>query len=535
MILYAKRALSAGVLLPLLATAIIAAPVVSTLWIGLMEGGGATWTHITQTFLFRYVIDTMIVLSTVTVLSLSLAVPAAWLVTQYEFPGRSVFGWCLILPLAAPGYVLAFSYADLLGVSGPIQAFIRDMTGLSARDYWFPNIYSRIGCGFVLAASLYPYVFLTARAAFATQSSGLLNAARCLGASPTGCFWRVALPSARPAILAGLSLALMESAADFGAADFLGVQTLTVGVFRAWSSFADPAAGARLSILLVFVTGWLLWAERHLRRRQGFASRDGGFATSTRTSLPPTQSALASLFCLALFSIGFAIPVVHLVHLAIDARSSAPPILDLVRNTFLLAAVGTVAALAICLPIALAAHRSRPLAQWMRLIASSGYAIPGAVLALGGMYALSNLSISFSGSLALAILVLIYVSRFSAAGISPVEAALGRVPPSVSLAARSLGAGPFRRLYAVELPVITPGLAVAALILFVEILKELPATLMLRPFNWDTLAVKAYAYASDERLEAAALPSLMITLCGLLPVLLLSWRLSHSGNPRTTN
>lgn len=510
----------------LLAALIVGLPVISTLLIGLFQGGGATWTHITQTFFWTYLTSTLLVLVSMTALILLTAVPAAWLVTMYEFPGRALFSWLLILPLAAPGYVLAFSYADLLGVAGPVQATLRDITGLGARDYWFPDIRSIGGCAFVLSAALYPYVYLTARSAFTTQSVCTLEAAAALGATPLQRFRSVALPGARPAIAAGLALALMEAAADYGAADFLGVQTLTVGVFRAWSSFGDPAAGARLAIVLVALTLLFQWLERAERGTAGFAASSVRWRALQRQKLRPGLALCATLFCVTIFLWGFGLPVTRLLWLSVEASASTPPILEALVNSVQLALIGTGVTFMTALVLAIGINRQRPLARIANWVVSSGYATPGAVLALGGLYALSAFGLPLTGQAALLILVLIYISRFSAAGVSPLEAGLARAPASLGNAAKSLGASPLQRVVNVDLPIILPGAAAATLILFVEILKELPATLMLRPFNWDTLAVRAYAYASDERLEAAALPSLVITLCGLLPVILLSWRLS---------
>ncbi|MEL7130352.1 MAG: iron ABC transporter permease [Pseudomonadota bacterium] len=514
--------------LTILAVLLIGTPVIATLLIGVFAGGGATWTHITQTFFWTYLLNTVLVLAGTATLILATAVPTAWLVTMHEFPGRALFSWLLILPLAAPGYVLAFSYADLLGVAGPVQTGLRDITGLSARDYWFPDIRSPGGCAFVLSAALYPYVYLTARAAFTTQSICILDAARSLGAAAPRRFLTVALPGARPAIAAGLALALMEAAADYGAADFLGVQTLTVGVFRAWSSFGDAAAGARLALVLVALTLALRWFERLQRGGAGYQASSARWRNLHRSKLPGWRGALATVACALVFCWGFAFPVARLIWLSIAEADQTPPVWDATWNSVILALSGAGAAFLVGLIIAIGARRGRLIGKVGQWVAASGYAMPGAVLALGGLYALSTLPIRMTASAAILILVAVYVSRFAAAGTASIEAGLERAPASLGQAARSLGASGFQTAIRIDLPLVVPGTAAAMLILFVETLKELPATLMLRPFNWDTLAVRAYAYATDDRLSAAALPSLMITLCGLLPVMLLSWRLSAS-------
>jgi iron(III) transport system permease protein len=524
----------AGANLPLaLTTLILGAPIIGCLLIGLIAGGGDTWTHIADTFLWSSIGATLALILLTGLFIAIVAIPAAWLVTMYRFPGRDIFGWLLILPLAAPGYVLAFSYSDMLGVAGPIQSFIREASGLSARDYWFPNIRSLTGCAFVMAAALYPYVYLTARAAFSMQSTSTLEAAQLLGAAPRARFWRVALPAARPAIAAGLALALMETAADYGAADFLGVRTLTVSVYRAWASFGDAAAGARLALILVSLTLFLQWLERWQRGAAGFQ------ASTTRWRAPPPhqltglRALWASAICALIFSWGFGLPVYHLIAIAVDARAETPPIGEALWNSVRLAGLAAVFAFALSLIIALGVHHRQTLARLASLVATSGYAMPGAVLALGALFTIARLPIAQSSSAALGLLILVYVSRFAAAGIQPMQAALQAAPASYSAAARSLGASPTRRILQLDLPIIAPGAAAAALILFVETLKELPATLMLRPFNWDTLAVRAYVYASDERLPAAALPSLAITLAGLLPVILLSRQLSRARRGQT--
>ncbi|MEO9968770.1 MAG: ABC transporter permease subunit, partial [Hyphomonadaceae bacterium] len=346
-------------------------------------------------------------------------------------------------------------------------------------------------------------------------------------------FWRIALPSARPAIAAGLALALMETAADYGAADFLGVRTLTVSVYRAWASFGDAAAGARLALILVALTLFLQWLERWQRGAAGFQASTTRWRAAPPNKLTGPRALLASLICALVFAWGFGAPVFHLVSIAIEARAETPPIWQALWNSLRLASITATLAFIIALIIALGMHHKRKLSKVAGLIATGGYAMPGAVLALGALYTIARVPISQTGGAALILLVIVYISRFAAAGIEPMQAALAAAPASYNAAARSLGAGPVRRILQLDLPIISPGAATAALILFVETLKELPATLMLRPFNWDTLAVRAYVYAADERLPASALPSLAITAAGLLPVILLSRQLSRPRKGQT--
>ena len=512
----------------LVATLIVGAPVVAAIASGLLAGGGEAWTHILGTQLWRLSWTTLAVLALTALFILVTAVPAAWLVTMYSFPGRGVLEWLLILPLAAPGYVLAIAYVDLLTVAGPVQAALRDVTGLGARDYWFPDITSLPGLAFVLAAALYPYVYLTARSAFTTTSLCALDAARTLGASPWNQFRRVAVPAARPAIMAGLALALMEAAADYGAADFLGVNTLTVGLFRAWSSFGDAGAAARMALVLLAIALLLQWLERAERGGAGSQTTSKRWQQIQRKPLTGRARWAALAFCAGIFAWGFGVPIARLIWVALETGDTGADFDNALFNSVTLAGIGAAIGFIIGLTIALGARSRHPLSQLARAAASGGYAIPGAVLALGGLIVLQTLGLNLAGPLALITLIWIYVSRFTAAGAVPMEAALARAPVSMSQAARVLGASPGRRLVRVELPVALSGALASALILFVEVLKELPATLMLRPFDWETLAVRAYAYASDERLSAAALPSLLITAAGLGPVILLSWRMARA-------
>ncbi len=495
---------------------------------GLLRGAGPAWTHISETLLTGYLSGTVMMLALTGTLCLVFAVPVAWLVTLYHFPGRGLFEWLLILPLAAPGYVLAYAWADLAGVGGPLQTALRAATGWSARDYWFPQVSSLPGLAFVLACSLYPYVYLTARAAFISQSACTLEAARSLGAGAFARFWSVALPAARPAIAAGLVLALMEAAADYGAAEFLGVPTLTYGIVRAWKSFGEPAAAARLAIVLILLIGLLVLAERRARGRAGSQHSSTRWRHIPRETLTGAGAVLATAACSLLFLLAFAAPVGQLLWRSLTQTAPAAPIAEALLNSVLLAGAGAAFAFCLALVIVLGARGRGPGALFARASAISGYAIPGAVLALGALAALALLPLTLTGAAALIALAWVYAARFTAAGTEPMTAALARAPASLGQAARSLGAGPARRAAEVDLPLALSGAAASALILFVEALKELPATLMLRPFNWDTLAVRAHAYASDERLGAAALPALLITAAGLLPVLLLSWQLSRS-------
>lgn len=508
---------------------VIALPVLAAIWFGVTAGGGSAWSHIVTNRLLPYTTITLGVLCLTGLLVCLIAIPLAWLVSLYDFPLRGVMEWALVLPLAMPGYVLAYAWADLAGVAGPLQSGLRDLTGWSARDYWFPDIFSLAGLAFILGLTLYPYVYITARAAFTTQSLATLEAGRCLGESGLRLFWRVGLPAARPAILAGLSLALMEAAADFGAADYLGIQTLGVGIVRAWSSFGEPATAARLALVLIMIAFAFLLVSKLSAGAAGSQHTSYRWTTPSRKLLS-TPSGLGVLgACLLCLTLAFGLPVMRLIWLSLANDVSPAQLWSPLSSSLILAALGTGLAFACALVLVLASHYSRTTAWPMRLASAAGYAAPGVVLGLGGLFLLRASGQALTGGLALGLLVWIYATRFTAAGTEPLMAALSRAPASLDQAARSLGVTGSRRFWRVDLPLLAPGALAGSLILFVEILKELPATLMLRPFGWDTLAVRAHAYASDERLASATLPALLITVSGLIPVIILSRQIARTG------
>lgn len=439
-----------------------------------------------------------------------LGIIAAWLVSLCAFPGRRVFEWLLVVPLAAPSYVLAYSYASFswAGGASPIE-----ISGLG-------------GGAFIYALGLYPYIYLAARAAFASQSSCAIEAARTLGAPPMAVFWRVALPLARPAIAAGAALACMEVAAEYGAAQHFGLTTLSTAIFRAWYAHGSPHMALQISAALLVAALVFLVAERRARGRAAFAGGSTRWRALPRYTLPLGARFGAFVFCAALVMLGAALPLAWLARLALvhaNVEDIATPFI----NSLLLAGGGAALTLALAIMIAAAARRGGALGKVSLLAAGMGYAAPGAVIAMGalamfGLARQAGLVGGLSAGIALTALFWTYAARFAAAGAQPIDAGLSRVSKSMDANARTLGAGSLLRLLRIELPIAAPSLAAAALILFVEILKELPATLILRPFNFDTLAVKAYSYASDERLLEAAAPALMIFVAGLTPILILS-------------
>lgn len=522
--------------LPAIVIAIlIGLPVLAAIWAGIAYGGGDAWQHIATTKLWTYTATTCVLLVLTGTLILLFAVPAAWAVTMYDFPGRRIFEWLLILPLAAPGYVIAYAWADLSGVAGPFQSAIQDTTGLRASDYWFPEVTGLIGCSFVLACALYPYVYLTARTAFTTQSASTLDAARSLGASRWRAFRAVALPSARPAIAAGLALALMEAAADYGAADFLGVQTLTVGIVKAHSSFNEAGVAARMALILLAIAFLLQWLEKYQRGQRGAQTSGSGWRAFAPYQCSKSVRMSILFSCILLFILTFAAPIGRLIWISVDSAAVSSDVTQATINSILLAGGGALLAFVFAVAVALAGRSQKREATLARLAATAGYATPGAVLALGGFMVAGYLAGGRTETIALMILIWIYATRFTIAGAEPMMASLSRAPASMTHAAQSLGASPLQRMVSVDLPIAMSGAAAGALILFVEALKELPATMMLRPSDWDTLATKVHFYATDDALERAAIPSVAITLAGLGPVILLSRRMSRSRPGASAN
>lgn len=435
---------------------------------------------------------------------------AAWLVTLCRFPGRGLFEWLLVVPLAAPSYILAYAYASLTWAGGVIP--------LRVEGFW--------GASFIYAIGLYPYVYLATRAAFVSQSSCALEAARTLGAKPAHVFWRVGLPLARPAIAAGAALAAMEIAADYGAAQHFGLTTLSTAIFRAWYAHGAPSMALQISAVLLLGALVFLILERRARGRASYAGGSTRWRPLPRYQLGTLPGLAAAVFCAALVVLGALLPLSWLLRLAL-LHANVEDIVGPFLNSILLSGGGAVVTLALAAAIAVSARRARGLGKASLYASAMGYAAPGAVIALGALslFGLAREAGWVGGlgaGLALVALIWTYAARFAAAGVQPIDAGLARLSKGLDASARTLGAGPWRRLLRIDLPIAAPSLAAAALILFVEILKELPATLILRPFDFDTLAVKAYAYASDERLLEAAAPALLIFLAGLAPILILT-------------
>ncbi|MDZ3832673.1 MAG: iron ABC transporter permease [Sphingopyxis sp.] len=448
---------------------------------------------------------------------------AAWLVVMYHFPGRNHFAWALALPLAVPAFALAYGYADLFDVAGALRTGLRDATG---HDLPF-EMRSIGGAAFILSAAFYPYVYLAMRAAFLNQSVNVLEAARMLGCSGRAALWRIALPMARPALAAGTALAVMETLADYGAVQFLSVQTLTTGVVRAWSVYGSTVSAARFALPLLAAAALLLWIERAGRKGQ---THEGGKARWRALDPEPLGSAarwLAFAFCLMLLSAGLVLPVGWLAWNLGQASPDWARLIGATRNSLFLGLAGAAVTVALATMLAIGT-RHLPLAA---RVASLGYATPGAVMAIGLLApagVIWNLAPGSGAVIAIMLLILAYAARLMAAALEPIDAGLARVTPSMRHAARTLGRTESGAALAVELPVARGAMMTAGLIILIDILKELPATLILRPFDFDTLAVIANNYALDERLGQAGLPSILIILLSLPAVIWLTRRIAHA-------
>ncbi|MCA8502236.1 iron ABC transporter permease [Burkholderia multivorans] len=500
----------------------------------------AHWRHLAAFVLPQALANTLLLLAGVGTIVSIVGTGCAWLVTAYDFPGRRTLTWALLLPLAVPTYIVAFAYLDLLHPIGPVQSAVRWLLGFdSPRQFRLPDLRSLPGAVFVLGFVLYPYVYLSTRAMFVTQSASLLEAARTLGAGRVATFWRVVMPLARPAIAVGVSLALLETLNDIGASEFLGVQTLTVSVYTTWITRSDLAGAAQIALAMLAVVVAMIALERYGRRRQCYAHGRKMRPLAPRRLTGAAGCTAAVLGWLPVL-LGFGAPAAYL---AVETAKRlhqvggvSAQLLDGLANTLTIAAAATVATLACGLIVAWAARAQRDsmragVARLGARIASLGYAVPGTVLAIGLLTPLGAVDRLFGTMLgrdglwligSAAALVIAYTVRFLAIAAGNVEAGLARIPPSLEQAARSLGetaAGALRR---VHLPLLRPALTTSALLVFVDAMKELPATLLLRPLNFDTLATWLYAEAARGTYEEGAVAALAIVLAGLVPVILLA-------------
>ncbi|HET6521107.1 MAG TPA: iron ABC transporter permease [Geminicoccaceae bacterium] len=507
------------------------------------------WSHLASTVLATYVVNTLWLAFGVGLGAVAIGVGAAWLVTMCRFPGRGLFEWAMILPLAVPAYVMAYAYTDLLQFAGPVQTTLREVTGWGPRDYWFPPIRSLGGAIAMLTLVLYPYVYLLARAALLEQSGCALEIARTLGYGPLGCLRHVLLPLVRPAVVAGLALVLMETLADFGTVSYFAVPTFTTGIYRAWFSLGSHAAAAQLSTLLLGFVLLAVLLERRSRGRARYHHTSDRLRPIGRYELRGARAGLAVIACALPLTLGFLLPGAVLLHMALVAGDAqfGPRFVRLAFNSLTLAAVTAMLAVLLALALGYAA-RLRPtrLVRTANRIAAGGYAVPGAVIAVGTLIPFAafdnaldawmrttfgvSTGLLLTGSIAG--LVFAYLVRFLAVSLHTVEAGLTKIGPHLDDVARCLGSRPGGVLLRVHAPLMWSSLFTAGLLVFVDVMKELPATLILRPFNFDTLAVQAHNLAADERLTEASTAALMIVAAGLLPVILLCRTISRARPER---
>jgi iron(III) transport system permease protein len=525
---------------PALVLGALAGLPLAAILIGSLAGGMEAILHLMRTVLPVYVANTALLMLLAGTFAAVIGTSAAWLVSAAEFPGRRILAAALVLPLAVPAYIAAYIYADILSFAGPVQSGLRAVTGWGVADYTFPAIRSLPGGSFVLGLVLYPYVYLLARGAFAAQSLTQFRAARSLGASPRTAFWRVALPAARPAIAGGLALVLMEVLADFGVAEFFAIPTFSTGIFRSWLAMGDKQAALKLAaMMLVFVAVLVIFEARTRTGRS--ASRDGLSARKGEPliTLSPLGKALALVVCGTPVLLGFVVPAGWLAWLATSeaAQRATRQLGEYLSGSLWLGLAAALTCVAAALLLAFAKARAQgPVVTGAIRLATLGYALPGALLAVGLLAPLGGLdqgltrfardNLGHTGGLLLTgtSVILIYALsvRFLTVAYNSLDSGLSRIPPNLDAAARSLGAGPARVLARIYAPLLAPSLGAAAALVFIDTLRELPATLILRPFNLETLATRTYRLASDERLVEASIPALILLLAGLLPVLLLN-------------
>ena len=497
-----------------------------------------TWRHLTQTVLGDYVLNSLLLMAGVAFGVMFGGVLTAWLTTMCRFPGRRVFEWALLLPMAMPAYVMAYAYTDLLQFSGPVQTLLREWMGWHAGQYWFPDVRSLGGAVVMFSLVLYPYVYLLARAAFLEQSDSMLEMARVSGYGPVGTFLHVALPLARPGIVAGTALALMETLADFGTVAYFGVQTFTTGIYRAWFSLGDHTAAAQLSAALLVFVFLVLLIERVTRARASFYSSSQRKQLRNVHELRGLWMPVAVVFCAIPVVFGFLLPAGVMLHMALtagDAQFGARYV-QLTFNTVTLAVITALLAVALALAVGYAARSGGAAVRIANRIAGLGYAVPGAVIAVGVLIPITRLDHVLAGMVesitgsnpgllltgGVAALVYAYLVRFFAVALQAVDAGLSKITPNMDSAARSLGFGPAATLARVHAPLLWRSALTAGLLVCVDVMKELPATFVMRPFNFDTLAVQAYNLASDERLAEASTAALTIVVVGLVPLIVLS-------------
>ncbi len=528
----------------LLVAALISVPVI-VVASSVFVSAGDIWAHLMATVLPRYISNSLWLLAGVGIGTTIIGVGTAWLVTMYRFPGHPVFEWALLLPFALPAYVIAYTYTGLFEFAGPVQTGLRDFFGWSRHDYWFPELRSVGGAVTMMTLVLYPYVYLLSRAAFLEQSVCVLEVSRTLGCGPWRSFRSVALPLARPGIVAGLSFALIETLNDFGTVQYFAVDTFTTGIYRTWLGLGEPAAAAQLAaILMLFVLAVILM-ERWSRGGGRVHHTSTRYRNLTRFRLRGATGAMAFLACFLPIFFGFLLPGATLLKWSVETADEMvnADFVGYAMNSFILASVTAFLAVLVGLLLAygLRLRRTRTMRIATR-VASMGYAVPGSVIAVGVLLVYTWIDNSldawmrttFDVSTGLILtgtvggVVFAYLVRFLAVSFNTTEASFNKITPSMDWAARTLGHRPAATLRRVHTPLMWGSLLTAGMLVFVDVMKELPATIILRPFNFDTLAIRTYQLASDERLVDSSSSALAIVVVGILPVIALSVAIARS-------
>jgi iron(III) transport system permease protein len=531
--------------------ALVATPLIAVAALAVVPGDEEIWAHLSSTVLPLYVRTTLLLMVGVGIGVVIVGAGTAWLVTMCRFPGCWFFNWALLLPLAVPTYVLAFVITDQLEYAGALQVWLRETFGWRNRqDYWFPEIRSLGGAISVMTLVLYPYVYLLSRAAFLQQSVCVLEVSRTLGKSPWQAFASVALPLARPAIVVGVTLALMEVLNDLGTAEYFAVPTFTVGIYDVWLNMNNISGAAQMAtVMMIFVLA-LIAIERLARRSQRYHHTSSKFTALPTYELTGGGAVLAFLACLAPVTLGFLLPAAVLAKysLAHYAEALSGELWIYASNSLVLSASAALAAMLIGLFMAYSVRiGGGPVVRAATRIASAGYAVPGAVLAVGVIIPMAmvdnaidaasrnlfGISLGMLMSGTVFAIVYGYLARFTALSFGALDAGLAKITPNMDGAARTLGCGPGALLRRVHLPMMRGSALTAALLVFVDCMKELPMTIILRPFNFDTLATYVFQYASSELLEESALGALAIVAAGILPVILLSLTIARSRPGQT--
>ncbi len=535
-------------ILSALLAAIVLIPIVTLflMWGTVGPGEQVIWEHLFSTKLDRLMLNTLILMLGVGTGVTLLGVSLAWLTSICEFPGGRWFDWALMLPLAIPGYVMAFVFLGLMNFTGPVQTALRNSFGV---DVYFPNVQGPVAVIIVLSLVLYPYVYMLARSAFLSQGRSMMDSARILGLNPWQAFYRISVPIARPAIVAGVALALMETLADFGTVSVFNYDTFTTAIYEAWYGLFNLTVAAQLSSLLLLFVAVSLMMEKHARNKARY-SQSGRSAIRRPYILKGKKAYLATGFCSLILMLGFLIPLARLISWCFEAGllEVDDSYLGLLGRTLGLGAMAALATAVIALLLAYAKRLpgNTALSNWLAgctRVATLGYALPGSVLAVGIFISFTFLdqtliasTQSFFGVAARPVLaggvfalVIAYCTRFLAVAFAPVESSLERISPTIIDAARSLGASPGRILREVYMPLLRPGLMTALLIVFIDVMKEMPATLIMRPFGWDTLAVRIYQWTAEGQWERAAFPAVTLIIAGLLPVMILIKSSRHNA------